>query len=229
MLKSVKEALENIQSRILNLLFPESCPGCGTQDTDICKNCIQKIPFLNKPEPANWIFPLSSYNSKIVRQIVWRIKYKNRVSGAIALGRVLYDRMLEATTDDLNLKPSKWFIVPMPITKEHLKKRGYNQAFKISEGILINDLNGDYKILNDVLMRRNEIKSQVETKTRKERLKNPIGTFFIKNPEKIRGSKIVLIDDVVTTGATLREARKILMKAGAKKVVAVTLAYTERK
>ncbi len=228
MLKSAQKTLKKLYTGIVDILFPESCAGCGKKDTILCPSCLSSIQFLNQAVPEKWIFPLASYETT-VRKLIRRIKYKNRTTIPEILGRTLFDRILSATNDELNLSKRKYLIIPMPITKAHLQKRGYNQAEKITQSALLHDINKIYVFNNSILSRKPETKSQVETKTRRERLEAPKGSFNVKNKELLRESNIILIDDVVTTGATLREARKILLMAGAKSVIAVTMAYTERK
>lgn len=228
MLKSGQRTLKKLYSAVVEILFPESCAGCGKKDAVLCGSCFSRIQFLNQAVPEKWIFPLTSYEST-VRRLIQRIKYKNRTTIPEMLGRALFDRILSAINDELNLSKRKYLVIPMPITKTHLQKRGYNQAEKITRAILLHDTYKLYPLTTSVLLRKPETKSQVETKTRRERLENPKGSFTIKNKELLRESNIILIDDVVTTGATLREARKVLLMVGAKSVIAVTMAYTERK
>ena len=90
-----------------------------------------------------------------------------------------------------------------PLVKKKLRKRGHNQAELIAK-----ELSGD--ICADVLFKKFHTKSQVEVKDREERLANIIGSFERRNPKTIRGKKIILIDDVCTTGATMSEAKKSL-------------------
>ena len=114
-----------------------------------------------------------------------------------------------------------WLIIPVPLSKNRLKERGYNQAELIaeyfSEKIKI-------QICAGALMKTKDTPAQVSVKNRKERLKNLDGAFAVKNPELVEGKNIILIDDVSTTGATLREAKKTLKLAGAKKVLALVVA-----
>jgi len=76
-----------------------------------------------------------------------------------------------------------------------------------------------------LLFKKRETKPQAEIKNRRKRLENIKGAFFIKDKEKIKGKTILLIDDVVTTGGTLKEASLVLKEAQAKKVCAFTLAH----
>ncbi|KKS56700.1 MAG: Competence protein F, partial [Candidatus Nomurabacteria bacterium GW2011_GWF1_42_40] len=81
------------------------------------------------------------------------------------------------------------------------------------------------KLEKDILIKPKDTKHQAHIENRSERLKNIIGSFTVKNSEIIKGRNIILIDDILTTGATLSEARKVLKRAGARKVIAFTVAH----
>ena len=110
-----------------------------------------------------------------------------------------------------------WLVVPIPLSKKKLRHRGYNQAEMIARELSDN-------VRADIMFKKFHTKSQVEVKDKEERLANIAGSFEVRNPETIKGKKIILIDDVLTTGATMREAKKVLKSAGAKKVVGVVVA-----
>ena len=85
------------------------------------------------------------------------------------------------------------------------------------------------RLEKNILIKIKDIEHQARIKDRKERIKNIIGSFAIKNPEKnielIKNKNVILIDDILTTGATLSEARKVLKQAGARKIIAFTVAH----
>ena len=83
----------------------------------------------------------------------------------------------------------------------------------------------DFILIWILCIKNKETIHQANIKNRNIRLKNLIGSFIVKNKEEIKNRNIILIDDITTTGATLNEARKTLKKAGAKKIVAFTVAH----
>ena len=93
--------------------------------------------------------------------------------------------------------------------------------------IKINDLRHavNLKLEKNILIKPKETEHQARIKDRRERLKNLIGSFAVKNGEKIKNKNIILIDDITTTGATLSEARKILKQYGARRIIAFTVAH----
>ena len=128
-------------------------------------------------------------------------------------------------------------LIPIPLSLKRYRERGYNQAELICEELVKLDSNSNLRYGVDVKTKRNfyleknvlikikETEHQVNIKDRRDRLKNLSDSFSVKNPEIIKGKNIILIDDVLTTGATLTEAKKILKSFGAKKVIAFTVAH----
>lgn len=209
------------------ILFPESCAGCNKKDTALCFSCKNSIPYFSGNTEEPWISALAPYQNETIHRTIKRAKYKRRPEALIAFGSLLADRIQEETMHEVVLSPVHWFVIPIPITKNHLLIRGYNQSELLAQSAL-RRLSPEAYSFAQFLHRKNNSKSQVELARKKDRLKNPLNTFIVSLDDRICNSRIVLIDDVVTTGATLREARRVLCNAGAKEVIAVTLAYTER-
>ncbi|MDI6895681.1 MAG: phosphoribosyltransferase family protein, partial [Bacillota bacterium] len=113
-----------------------------------------------------------------------------------------------------------WILIPVPLEKKRLRWRGFNQAEEIGK-----HLSFYFKIplLKDVLMKIKETPAQVEleAKTRKEILRR---AFFIKNKSLIENKKIILVDDIYTTGSTMEECARILKEAGAKEIIGIVVA-----
>ena len=152
------------------------------------------------------------------------LKYQGVKQLAKPLAELIKERIwkkLETAAPDIALRSQggreNWLVVPIPLSKKKLRHRGYNQA-----ELIAGELSGDVRA--DIMFKKFHTKSQVEVKDKKERLANIVGSFEVRNHETIRGKKIILIDDVLTTGATMREAKKVLKSAGAKKVVGVVVA-----
>jgi competence protein ComFC len=118
----------------------------------------------------------------------------------------------------------KPIFIPIPLSSSRLRERGFNQAELLCREILNQNINLGILIKN-VLIKNKDTLHQAKIRDRSKRLRNLTGSFAIKNPEIIKSRNIILIDDVTTTGATLSEARKVLKKSGAKKVIAFTIAH----
>ena len=199
-----------IFKNILAVLFPQKCLGCKKENEILCPDCLLKI---NRPDTPhlNGIHIAANYQDLVLKKALWMLKYQGAKQLAKPLAELIRERIWK------KLETENWLVVPVPLSKNKLRHRGYNQAELIAR-----ELSGNVRA--DVLFKKFHTKSQVEVKNKEERLVNIIGSFEIKNPEKIKGKKIILIDDVLTTGATMREAQKVLKSAGAKKVVGVVVA-----
>ena len=199
-----------IFNKILAFLFPQKCLGCKKENEILCPDCLGKI---NRPDTPylKGVHIASNYQDPVLKKALWMLKYQGVKQLAKPLAELIKERVWK------KLKTEGWLIIPIPLSKKKLRKRGHNQAELIAK-----ELSGD--ICADVLFKKFHTKSQVEVKDKEERLANLAGSFGITKPEIIRGKKIILIDDVRTTGATMSEAKKVLKLAGAKKVVGVVAA-----
>ena len=230
---------------ILDIVFPAKCVLCGKTGVDLCRECLGDARGAER-ESARWIFPLYDYRDKTIKKSLWLLKYKGRKRLAGVFAENIYEKILEELSE---LSVMENFIdailIPIPLSRKRYRERGFNQAELICQEIIkINtkanlrdsvDANTHFsysvnmKLEKDVLIKPRETEHQAHIKDRSARLKNMIGTFAIKNEEEnkklIKGKNIILIDDILTTGATLSEARKVLRRAGARKVIAFTVAH----
>jgi competence protein ComFC len=138
----------------------------------------------------------------------------------------MYGRILEEIGD---LRVMENFIapifIPIPLSPKRRRERGFNQAELIARNLFLLGKDDDFEIKDNILVKPKDTAHQAQLENRTKRLRNLSGTFQVRNPELILGKNIILIDDVTTTGATLTEARKILLEAGARKVIAFTFAH----
>ncbi len=215
-------------STILNIVFPIYCISCKKSGESLCIECLSSSPPAER-ESANWIFPLFDYRHPLVKKAVWLLKYKNKKPLAGIFAEVMYGRILEELSD---LSTMENFIepilLPIPLSSKRYRERGFNQAELICKELMkISDLRYgvDMKLEKDVLIKIKDTSHQAHIENRSERLRNVVGSFAVKNNERIKRKNIILIDDVTTTGATLAEAKKILKQAGARKIIAFTIAH----
>ena len=228
--------LNTIKETILNLIFPVYCLSCNKNGENLCLECLASSPSAER-ESAKWIFPIFDYRHPPIKKAIWLLKYKGKKSLAKVFAEVLYGHVLEELAD---LKIMENFneplLIPIPLSRKRLRERGFNQAELICKELvkLDNlrysvDVKSNFIFLNNVLVKPKETEHQARIENRSERLKNAIGAFAIspntKSEKEIKSRNIILIDDVTTTGATLSEAKKILKQAGARKVIAFTLAH----
>ncbi len=217
---------------ILDMVFPTKCISCGRTGADLCIQCLSDSPTAER-ESAKWIFPLYDYRHPPIKKALWLFKYKGKKRLASIFAKIVYDKILEELSDLSAMENfNNVILVPIPLSPKRHRERGYNQAELIcKELIKINNLRHgiDVKLENDILIKPRETEHQARIENRTERLKNIIRSFAIKNTEKnnglIKDKNVILIDDIITTGATLNEARKILKQAGARKIIAFTVAH----
>ncbi|PIZ85969.1 hypothetical protein COX94_01480 [Candidatus Nomurabacteria bacterium CG_4_10_14_0_2_um_filter_33_9] len=230
----------HILDTILNIVFPVNCISCGKKDSDLCTKCLLDSPPAER-ESASWIFPLFDYRHPPIKKSIWLLKYKGKKRLANIFAEVLYGKIIEELSELSIMNNFRDpILIPIPLSKKRYKKRGYNQAQLICEELIKIDKennlrhgvdikleknSNNFKLENNVLIKIKETEHQANIKERKDRLKNLIGSFSVKNPEIIKNRNIILIDDVITTGSTLTEAKKILKQNSAKKVIAFTVAH----
>lgn len=151
----------------------------------------------------------------IVRETLLRFKFEDQPGYATELGRILKDAIQS------ELKGTYDFISWVPVSAERRKQRGYDQAMLLAMSAA-NQL-GEAAV--ETLLKKVNNTAQSGLDSAAERRQNVIGVYEAADPELIREKRILLIDDIVTTGATLGEARNVLLRAGAREVCAAVLAH----
>lgn len=171
------------------------------------------------------IYALFDYRDETIKNMIWSLKYRRNKHVANVFAQMLYDFFVEEFSDlHIYSDFDKPVLIPIPMHKKHLQQRGYNQTILLAKEL--HKIGGDsFCVLRaDILQKIKNSPSQTKLHKNK-RLKNIIGTFCVRKPEEIIGRSVVVLDDVTTTGATLNEARKILRKAGAKRVIGIAVAH----
>jgi ComF family protein len=215
-----------ILDTILNIVFPVNCISCGKRGFDLCLECLLDSPSAER-ESANWIFPLFDYRHIPIKKSIWLLKYKGKKRLASVFAEIIYGKIIEELSELSVLRNfSDSILIPIPLSRKRYRERGYNQAELICQELIkLDGENKNFSLEKNILIKIKETEHQANIKERRDRLKNLTNSFSIKNPEIIAGKNIILIDDVLTTGATLTEARKTLKNFGAKKVIAFTIAH----
>ena len=218
MLKSVGTFLLSI----FDLILPPR------KDFDIVRKLTpEKINSLPKaPEVVgeDWIHPLFHYKDNKVRAIVWELKYKDNSQALDYIGKLLFDEILALISDIILFdNDAQFLLIPIPITSTRRVERGYNQSEYIARAIVENDLEHILIYAPQWLQKVKDTPKQSHSETRYNRVMNLLDSFEANI--QVDGKYIILIDDVVTTGSTLAEARKELLNKGSKNVFAFTIAH----
>ena len=218
---------------LFHLFFPHICLGCGSDLVDkenfICLQCINDLPYTNFATHANnpvekkfWgRMPVTSamstfYFSKSspVQNLIHEFKYNGNKSVGHFLGNLMGKSILNSNRFPVDA------MIPLPLFEKKEKKRGYNQAEILCNGIA--------EIINVPLIKNNVSRIiHTETQTKKgraERWKNVEQTFVVSNPKSLEGKHLLLVDDVITTGATLEACGSQILKTKDVQLSIATLA-----
>jgi len=169
---------------------------------------------------------LFSYKEPVIRDLIWLIKYKKRDFAINLAAELLLDEIFEEESEKMTFSGNrKTLLIPIPISPTRMKERGYNQMNEVAKVVMSLGGRTCFEHENRILLKFKDTPGQTSIKNRKERLKNVIGCFSVPNKDLVRGRNILVIDDVTTTGATLNEAKKVLLKAGAKNVSLLAIAH----
>ena len=219
------QMFRNLLNTVLNLLLPNRCFGCHRSGTVLCERCAsERAPAdpLDAPEP----YALFAYRDPVVKKMIWALKYRGGQTVGGQLGARLYDYLTEDLADATLLGggDQNWLVIPIPLTPARARARGYNQATAIARGI-VNRGGKNFRLEENILARTRDTGSQTEIRERTKRLANMRKAFAVVNPETVRGKQIIIIDDVITTGGTMIEARRALARAGVKIVISAAIAH----
>lgn len=169
---------------------------------------------------------LFDYRHSLIAALIRTLKYHGNKDAASLLGRALADWMLEEMSDrELFEKFEKPIIIPIPLSPKRLSARGFNQTELIAQECLNHVSVKDFTVVADALVRVKDTESQTKQLGRVAREKNLEGAFFVKDDSSVRERSIILLDDVVTTGATMRAAKAALLQARAAQVLCVAVAH----
>ncbi|MBI2630801.1 ComF family protein [Candidatus Nomurabacteria bacterium] len=217
-----------LTNTILGIIFPLKCLLCGKSGIDLCLECLQDAPSAER-ESAKWIFPIFDYRHPAIKKSLWLLKYNGRKRLANVFAEIIYGKIMEELAELSVMENfSAPILVPIPLSKKRYRERGFNQTELICRELIKIDKTNKKKnfILEDsILIKPNDTEHQARIKDRTQRLKNISGSFSIQKGSDIKGKNIILIDDILTTGATLSEARKVLRQAGARKIIAFAVAH----
>lgn len=198
---------------IIDFIFPPSAEELKIRSIDgawLLKNA-------EKARKAEFSFinPIFSYQESLIKELIWQIKYKKNMHAIRCAGYVLYCEL------NKNYKEAR--LIPIPISKNRRRERGYNQCELIINEII--RLDSEKKFLADfeLLIREKDIEKQTH-KNRSERISNIKHIFKVTKRNNL-DRKIIIIDDVTTTGSTLKEARDELLKVGYTDVSALSIAH----
>jgi len=230
--------LKEIKDSLLHVVFPHVCDGCGSDllnvESCLCIRCLSSLPETNFEKhdnnPVEKLFwgrmqiinaSASFYFTKesLMQRLMHQFKYKGNKDLGLQLGR-----LMGAALRSSNRFKNVDALIPLPLFPKKEKKRGYNQAAVLCDG-LAEILN--LPVLNKVILRPQHTDTQTK-KGRIERWKNIEGKFLLSDPGAIKNKHLLLVDDVVTTGATLEACGNELLLVEGVKLSVTTLCLASR-
>jgi ComF family protein len=222
---------------LLHLFFPAYCLGCqkllAKGEKGVCNSCLYNLPQTNHHQvldnamarkfygrvPISYAMAFCRYRrGGILQKLVHALKYDNQPQMGEILGRY-YGKIL---LDTPWLHPFQ-IIMPVPLHPDKLNKRGYNQSDYFAQG-LSSILNIPWQ--STCFQRIKPTISQTG-QTKLNRLQNLANAFYVEDKQYIQGQHILLVDDIITTGATLEACAAVLLEAGAWQVSVATIGITE--
>lgn len=205
---------------ILDTLFPNRCISCKREGFSICKRCLDKIP--RSERLSNDTIAIFTYKNKNISHALWNLKYNGRSTIAEDLSDYMKDALFGELEDKAIFDNFKEIhLVPLPMSKNRKRSRGKNHALTLASAI---SRKTNFPVL-DCLIKTKDTKRQALIKNRSKRLLNVKNSMDLKNGFNVIGKNIVLVDDIVTTGATIEEAKRVLRKSGAKNIIALVVAH----
>lgn len=228
---------------ILDLLFPLHCLNCHQEGSWLCQKCENRLPINPSYERFERILVFSAcdYKKIVIKKLITTCKFSSIEKLSHSLGKLLIKGALqfpeikdllvsevnnrtkkeeeeeEEEEEEKKKRKNRLIIIPIPLSKKRERERGFNQSLIIAQ-----ELSNYFQLplLNNLERVERKPQSELEGKKRTENIK---GAFTWKG-KNLNDYKIILVDDVVTTGATLAEAAKELKKIGAKKVIGFAVA-----
>lgn len=222
----------------MQLFFPHNCMGCGSdvlsEKSMLCLRCNSSLPYTGyesiENNPIENIFrgrvtikeaASTFYFSKghLVQHLIHQLKYKGNKDVGQYLGALMGKTLLQS-----NRFSNIDYLVPLPLYADKEFKRGFNQSTVICNGI---SDTMQKPVMNNNVIRQRYTDTQTK-KHRAERWENVEGSFAIKDPAKLHGKNVLLVDDVITTGATLEACAQCLQQVPGINISFATLASASK-
>ena len=215
-----------IQEKILNLIYPQTCGICGKiYPKSLCNKCEVR---LRKQLDLNIIKEGQEIEDKYFNELMYIFKYEGEIRRLIIDYKFNDKSYIYLTFVNFLLKNEKIFenikkydkIITVPISKKRLKTRGYNQSYLIAKEIAKRT---NLELVNNCLIKTKNIVEQSKL-NKEERKQNIQGVYELKNKKLVKNKKILLIDDIYTTGSTVNECSKILSQGEPTEIGVLVLA-----
>ena len=218
---------KKLKSLLLDLLFPKQCLNCQRETDYLCPDCFSLLEISGfhqkyRTESFSDLYFALSYQNPLIKNLIKLFKYEpfiKELAKTLSSTIIAHFQLLDNPPPFLK-EGSGFVLIPVPLDKKKERWRGFNQAEELGREIA---KFLKIPLLTGCLIKTKETIPQVELSD-EERKENIKGAFSVRNDNLIKNKKIILIDDVYTTGSTIIEAARVLKKAGVKKVIGVVVA-----
>jgi len=215
--------LKKIKKFILDIFFPSFCAGCKKEGSFLCKNCKYKIEIFKTPShfpkkaKIKKFYCAAEYKNETLKKLIHDFKYKHIKEIQNELSDIIIKHLKL-----VNFTPSEnQILVPVPLHKKRFKKRGFNQSELLAEKI---GRHFNIPVKTKLIKRKKDTKHQTLQEKKEKRKENLKDAFVLISKEKITKKEIVLVDDVITSGATLKECAKTISRASPQNISAIVVA-----
>lgn len=199
---------------LLNFLFP--VPDIVNSFESDPEHFLRTLPLAKPCKNCTCLF---AYQDDVVKQLIWEIKYYKNLKVADSVGKILAQKILEKTNAN-----ESYILVPIPQTSKRLNERGFNHTKLIADAVL-KYLPSHFSCSDSILRKIRNTPKQNSIENRADRFKNIEGAFSVIDPYPFTNKNIIIIDDVVTTGATIGEAHRVLTQSQPHQILSFALAH----
>ena len=216
---SVNDRLDRLQRDLLDFFFPRHCPFCGriVGKELLCGTCEKALPYCREVRTGSFgrcAAPL--YYEGAVREAILAFKFKGKLEALDCFGSLMAQTAAEAFSGEFDA------VTWAPVSRKRLRQRGFDQSRLLAASLCV-----DWHVAPvETLRKAVDNPAQSGLTDAEHRRANVLGVYEAL-PENVRDKRLLLIDDIVTTGSTLTECVRVLREAGAADVVCLTLARTE--
>lgn len=233
-MESLLKYIENVTTDLKQIVFPNICPACHknsvSKENTFCFDCILMLPYTDHFEIENNQVAKHFYGrvqfktagallyfreNSPVQHLIHQLKYKSNQNVGHVLGKIAGEKLLSSV-----LFHGIDFTIPVPLHPSKEYQRGYNQSTVFGKGIYESS---GIPIYSEILKKIKKTESQTG-KSRTGRVENVKESIVLTNPEIVKGKNILLLDDVITTGATLESCALVLAKGQPKSISILTIA-----
>lgn len=228
--------IKTVWQQVLEILFPPICLNCRNylqnaeeRENLLCVKCFSGIKIYSnifQPDSQTNLIAISSYENSALRELLHHFKYNGFRGAKVPLEKLIIKWLGTNPNLASSILNSRSLIIPIPLHQSRLRRRGFNQAELIA-GLLSRLL--QLPLEKDLLERVRNTKSQIGMKSAKDRSENIKNSIRVRPDQEMilsKYPKIILVDDVYTSGATMKEATRVLRHSGARDITAFVVAKT---